>query len=289
MGAGRRRAGAALTRPARSPRRPPAAGGRATGAGDLGASRRSSSSALLATLILTSKGWPTVRETFFNWDAFKDVLPRRARRLLARRQALPGRRDRGADARAVVALVRSARAPALFPLRLLAAIYTDVFRGLPTILVIYLIGFGVPALELSGRADRPGRARRASRWRSPTRPTWPRSTARASSRCTRASARRRWRSGSPSAQAMRHVVLPQAVRRVVPPLLNDFISLQKDVALVSILGPLEAFRVAQIAASLEVQLHAAARGRAAVPVRHDPDGADRRPLQRATAGCAGRR
>ena len=72
---------------------------------------------------------------------------------------------------------------------------------------------------------------------------------------------------------MRHVVLPQAIRRVAPPLLNDFISLQKDVALVSILGPLEAFRVAQIEAVLELHLHAAGRRGAALPLRHGPAGA----------------
>ena len=72
---------------------------------------------------------------------------------------------------------------------------------------------------------------------------------------------------------MRHVILPQAVRRVAPPLLNDFVALQKDVALVSILGPLEAFRVAQIEAASNVQLHAADRRGAALPVRDDPAGA----------------
>ena len=84
--------------------------------------------------------------------------------------------------------------------------------------------------------------------------------------------------GLTEAQATRHVVLPQAVRRVAPPLLNDFISLQKDVALVSILGPLEAFRVAQIEASVELHLHPAGGGRAAVPVRHRPARPPARPL-----------
>ena len=88
-------------------------------------------------------------------------------------------------------------------------------------------------------------------------------------------------------QSTRHVVLPQAVRRVMPPLLNDFIALQKDVALVSILGPLEAFRQAQIDGQLDVQLHAPARSGRAVPGGDHPDGATRRPAAaRATACCA---
>ena len=76
---------------------------------------------------------------------------------------------------------------------------------------------------------------------------------------------------------MRHVMVPQAVRRVMPPLLNDFISLQKDVALVSILGPQEAFRVAQIEARLRLQLHPVPRGRAALPAGDGPARPDRRP------------
>jgi polar amino acid transport system permease protein len=148
----------------------------------------------------------------------------------------------------VVALARSTRAPAFFPLRLLSATYTDVFRGMPVILVVYLIGFGVPALELSGVPSDPVvlggfalalcyAAYVAEVYRSGIESVHPGQTSAALSL------------GLTPTQATRHVVLPQAVRRVVPPLLNDFIALQKDVALVSILGPLEAFRVAQIEAS----------------------------------------
>ena len=148
----------------------------------------------------------------------------------------------------LVALMRSTRAPAYFPFRLLAASYTDIFRGLPVILVVYLIGFGVPALELSGVPSDPVvlggvalalcyGAYVAEVYRAGIESVHPGQTSAALSL------------GLTPAQATRHVVLPQAVRRVVPPLLNDFIALQKDVALVSILGPLEAFRVAQIEAS----------------------------------------
>ena len=148
----------------------------------------------------------------------------------------------------VVALARSTRAPAFFPFRMLAASYTDIFRGMPVILVVYLIGFGVPALELSGVPSDPVvlggvalalcyAAYVAEVYRAGIESVHPGQTSAALSL------------GLTPTQATRHVVLPQAVRRVVPPLLNDFIALQKDVALVSILGPLEAFRVAQIEAS----------------------------------------
>ncbi len=148
----------------------------------------------------------------------------------------------------VVALARSTRGPALFPFRLLAATYTDVFRGMPVILVVYLIGFGIPALELSGVPSDPVvlggvalalcyAAYVAEVYRAGIESVHPGQTSAALSL------------GLTPTQATRHVVLPQAVRRVIPPLLNDFIALQKDVALVSILGPLEAFRVAQIEAS----------------------------------------
>ena len=202
----------------------------------------------LAALILTSKGWSNVRETFFDWNAFKDAFP----------DVLDGF---WLDVKIflvvevavlllglVVALARSSRAPAFFPLRMLAATYTDVFRGVPVILVVYLIGFGVPALELSGVPSDPVvlggvalalsyAAYVAEVYRAGIDSIHPGQSSAALSL------------GLTPLQATRHVVLPQAVRRVVPPLLNDFIALQKDVALVSILGPLEAFRVAQIEAS----------------------------------------
>ena len=147
-----------------------------------------------------------------------------------------------------VAVVRSSRAPALLPLRLLATAYTDIFRGLPTILVVYLVGFGIPALRfdflprdvvvLGGVAlTLSYGAYVAEVFRAGIASVHP--SQRAAARAL----------GLTHAQAMRFVVLPQAIRRVVPPLLNDFVSLTKDVALVSILGPLEAYREAQIYAS----------------------------------------
>ncbi|HTE62289.1 MAG TPA: amino acid ABC transporter permease [Solirubrobacteraceae bacterium] len=203
---------------------------------------------LLVGVVVTSEGWPNVRETFFNWDDFVDSFP----------AVLDGF---WLDVRLfvivevavlalglVIALARISRAPALFPLRLLSAVFVDVLRGVPTILVVYLIGFGIPALMLSGMPSDPVvlggialtlaySAYVGEVYRAGIESVHPSQRAAALA------------VGLTEGQATRFVVLPQAVRRVAPPLLNDFISLQKDVALVSILGPLEAFRVAQIEAA----------------------------------------
>jgi polar amino acid transport system permease protein len=203
---------------------------------------------VLAAVILTSKGWPNVRETFFSWEAFKAAFP----------DVLDGfwldvRMFLAVEAVVlvlglVVALARTARAAALFPLRLLSAVYVDFMRGVPTILLVYLVGFGIPALELSGLPTDPivlGGAALALSYSAYVAEVYRAgiesvpSTQRAAALAV----------GLTERQALRFVVLPQAVRRVVPPLLNDFIALQKDVALVSILGVIEAFRVAQIEAS----------------------------------------
>ena len=202
----------------------------------------------LAALILTSKGWPTVRETFFDWQAFKDAFPDVLDGFWLDVKIFVTVEIAVLALGLVVALVRASRGPTFFPFRLLAASYTDIFRGLPVILVVYLIGFGVPALELSGVPSDPVvlggialglcyGAYVAEVYRAGIESIHPSQTAAALSL------------GLTRAQSTRFVVLPQAIRRVIPPLLNDFIALQKDVALVSILGPLEAFRVAQITAA----------------------------------------
>ena len=144
-----------------------------------------------------------------------------------------------------IALCRGVRAPALFPLRIFGALYTDVFRGIPVILTIYLIGFGVPGLGL----DRP--------WNSPyiwgsvalvlAYSAYVAEVIRAGIESVHEGQRGAARSlGLSSAQTMRFVVLPQAIRRVVPPLMNDMVSLQKDVALISVIGPIEVLRQAGI-------------------------------------------
>ena len=202
----------------------------------------------LVALLVTSPGWHNVRTTFFSWSVFRhsfgDVLDGfwlDVRMFLVIEVVV-------LVLGLVIALIRTSQAPALFPLRLLATVWVDVLRGVPTILVVYLIGFGVPALAIKGLPTSAvvlGGAALAMSYsayvaevfRAGIESIHPSQTAAALAL------------GLTRRQAMRQVVLPQAVRRVVPPLLNDFISLQKDVALVSILGPQEAFRVAQVFAA----------------------------------------
>jgi len=202
----------------------------------------------LVLLIVTSQGWPEVKETFFNWEVFKESFPDVLKGFWLDVKLFIGVEAVVLVAGLVIALCRTTSSPALFPFRMLSAVFVDVFRGIPTILVVYLIGFGVPALALEGVPSDPivlggialalsYSAYVAEVYRAGIESVHPSQRAAAAAL------------GLTGRQSLRHVVLPQAMRRVAPPLLNDFISLQKDVALVSVLGPLEAFRVAQIEAA----------------------------------------
>jgi polar amino acid transport system permease protein len=150
----------------------------------------------------------------------------------------------------VVAVVRVLPSPALLPLKLVAVAYTDIFRGTPTLLVVFLVGFGFPALELQGvptdyftlgliALTLSYGAYVAEVVRAGILSVHPSqvSSARAL--------------GLTYGQAMRLVVFPQGLRRVMPPLLNDFVSLQKDTALVSAIGVVEALRAAQVRSSAD--------------------------------------
>jgi polar amino acid transport system permease protein len=199
----------------------------------------------LVALVLTSPGWPNVRDTFFSWSAFKDSFPDVLSAFWLDVKMFCVIELAVLIVGLVVALVRTSRVAALFPVRLLAAVFVDVFRGVPVILLVYLVGFGIPALELSGLPSDPivlGGIALTLSYSAYVAEVY---------RSGIASIHRGQRDaalaiGLTEGQALRHVILPQAVRRVGPPLLNDFIALQKDVALVSILGVVEAFRQAQI-------------------------------------------
>jgi polar amino acid transport system permease protein len=151
----------------------------------------------------------------------------------------------------VIAVVRGIPGPVFFPFRLVAVAYTDLFRGVPLILVLYMIGFGVPGLGLGFVSYLPDvtygvislvlvySAYVAEVYRAGIE-----SVHESQNAAARSLGLTRW-------QSLRFVVLPQAIRRVIPPLLNDFIGLQKDTALVSVLGSIEAVRAAQIYAASE--------------------------------------
>ena len=199
----------------------------------------------LVALAVTSPGWATVRDTFFSWSAFKDSFPDVAKAFWLDIKMFCVIEVAVLIVGMVIALIRTSRAAALFPVRMLAAVFVDVFRGVPVILLVYLVGFGIPALELSGLPSDPiilGGIALTLSYSAYVAEVY---------RAGIGSIHRGQRDaalaiGLTEGQALRHVIIPQAVRRVGPPLLNDFIALQKDVALVSILGVIEAFREAQI-------------------------------------------
>ncbi len=203
---------------------------------------------LAVLLVVTSPGWERVQDTFFSWEAFRRSAPEILRgfwldvRIFLATEVIVLLVGLG------VAVLRVTRTAALFPFRLLASIYVDVGRGLPTLLLVFLIGFGVPALQFSWLTNDPvllGAAALALSYGAYVAEVF-----RAGIESVHPSQRAAARAlGLSQPQTLRHVVLPQAIRRVVPPLLNDFISLQKDVALIATLGPLTALRNAQIDAS----------------------------------------
>jgi polar amino acid transport system permease protein len=199
----------------------------------------------LAALVLTSPGWPSVRETFFSWSEFKNSFPEVLDGFWLDIKVFMVVEVAVLVLALGIALIRVNRSPGLFPARLLATVWVDVFRGVPTVLLVYLVGFGVPALELEGLPTDPvvlggiALTLSYSGYVSEVYRAGINSVHRGQTDAALSV-------GLTQTQTMRHVVLPQAIRRVAPPLLNDFVALQKDVALISIIGPQEAFRVAQI-------------------------------------------
>jgi polar amino acid transport system permease protein len=202
--------------------------------------------ALVAGFVIThSPGWPEVKEAFFNWDVFRASMPEIATAFKLNVQIFCIAEVLILIFALVIAVVRSLPGPVFFPLRALAIAYADFFRGVPTVLVIVLLGFGAPALQLD---------------HVPTSTTFWGIVAltlvytayvsevyRAGIESVHPSQEAAARSlGLSRGQALRFVIVPQAVRRVIPPLLNDFIGLQKDTALVGLLGSIEAFKQSQI-------------------------------------------
>lgn len=208
-------------------------------------------SVILAIVLLVplAPGWEAVQRAFFNGRVFAATFPGLLDAFLVNVMIFAWSAPLIAITGLAIALCRDARAPALFPLRLFGVAYTDVFRGLPVVLVIYIIGFGIPGLGL----PRP--------WNSPY--IWGtlalvlvysayvaeviRSGIDSIHQSQRAAAASL---GLSDQDTMRFVVLPQAIRNVVPANMNLFIALQKDVALLSFIGPVEIFRQAGVYKSL---------------------------------------
>jgi polar amino acid transport system permease protein len=204
---------------------------------------------LLVWLLPKTSGWQEVRAAFFDWSVFRDSFRPILRAFWLDIRVFLVCAPCIVVVALLVALARNVRAPALFPLRLIATLYTDIVRGVPVILWITMLGFGIPGL-LQTRSWYGELIIWASFALILTYSAYVAEVFRAGIESVHESQRAAARSlGLSAGQTMRSVVLPQAVRRVVPPLMNDFVSLQKDVALISIVGPVEAMRRANIESS----------------------------------------
>ena len=203
----------------------------------------------LAFIIGGSTGWQVVQQAFFSPENFVAAFP-----MVLKGFWLNVRIFLIAEPiillwGLILAIIRSTRSPVLFPLRAAAVTYVDIFRGAPAILVILTLGFGMPALRLPGVPNSP------IFWGTLacilTSSAYQSETFRAGIESVHTSQRAAARSlGLSSTQAMRYVVLPQAIRTVIPPTLSGFVGLQKETALISVIGPLEATRQAQIYAGM---------------------------------------
>lgn len=195
--------------------------------------------------VVNTPGWAAVQQSFFDPQTAVDSFPAILAGLWLNVRILFFASIGVAVFGTLLAVVRGLRSPVFFPLRMLATGYTDLFRGLPLIIVLYLVGYGIPGLGVFPRLP-------AEFWGTIaivlTYSSYVAEVLRAGMEAVHPSQRLAARSlGLSHAKTLRLVVLPQAIRKVTPALMNDFVSMQKDVGLVSILGAVDAVRSAQIA------------------------------------------
>ena len=200
--------------------------------------------ALIVVILASSPGWKTTQQTFFNWEYAKSSFPAVLSGMWLNIRMLLVAATGVAVFATLLAAARTLGGPVFFPIRFLAAAYTDIFRGVPFIVVLYIIGFGIPALNPSRRIDVTllGTIALVITYTS-----YVSEVLRAGLESIHPSQRYAARSlGLTHGQTMRHIIVPQAVRKVTPALMNDFISMQKDVGLISVLGATDAIRAAQV-------------------------------------------
>jgi len=201
--------------------------------------------AVVVLAVVSSPGWPRVQQTFFDPAKAWSSLPAVALGLWLNVRVMIVCGILIGVFGLLLAVMRTLRGPVFFPLRMFSAAYTDLFRGLPVLLVLLLLGIGVPALRQQGVPKDPlfwgGTALVLSY------SAYVAEVFRAGIESVHPSQRAAARSlGLTNAQTLRFVVLPQAVRRVLPPLMNDLVSLQKDSGLISVLGVVDAIYAARI-------------------------------------------
>lgn len=193
--------------------------------------------------IINTPGWARVQDSFFDPVTAAEAFPRVAQGFLVNLRILAFAVVGVAVLATLLAFLRSLRGAVFFPVRVLATAYTDLFRGTPLIIVLFLIGFGVPGLlQTRIPAEVLGTVALVV-----TYSAYVSEVIRAGMEGVHPSQRMAARAlGLSHGQTIRLVVLPQALRRQVPPLMNDFVAMQKDVGLVSVLGVVDAVRGAQI-------------------------------------------
>ena len=217
--------------------------------------RRSTLTAIISTvgfavlawlLLVNTPGWSRVQTSFFDWETAVKAFPRVLDGLWLNLRVLVFASISVLIFALVLALLTTLRNPILTPLRLLAKGYIDLFRGLPLIITLYLVGFGIPGLRIEG-IGRIAPEILGTIALTLTYSAYVAEVFRAGIESIHPSQRLAARSlGLSYGQSVRLVVLPQAIRKVVPPLMNDFVALQKDVGLISVLGAVDAVRGAQI-------------------------------------------
>ncbi len=217
--------------------------------------RRSTLVSFISTLVFASvawfalvntPGWERVSTSFFDWNTAVAAFPRVIEGLWLNLRVLVFAVIGVLIFGLLLAIMRTLRNPVFFPLRIFARGYVDFFRGLPLIIVLYIVGFGIPGLRLEFLGRIPAEVLGTVALIL-TYSAYVSEVFRAGIESIHPSQRLAARSlGLSYSKTMRLVVLPQAVRRVAPPLMNDFVALQKDVGLISILGAVDAVRGAQI-------------------------------------------
>jgi polar amino acid transport system permease protein len=201
--------------------------------------------AFVGFVAVNAPGWSAVQQSFFNGRVWQESVPDVVPAFLTNVQLFCIAEVLILILALAIAVLRSLPGAVLFPVRLITTIYVDFFRAVPGVLIIYILGFGIPGLGIAGVPTDPFfyavvaltlvySAYVSEVYRAGIQSVHPSQEAAARSL------------GLSQFQALRYVVLPQAIRRVIPPLLNDFIGLQKDTVLVSYIGVVEVFRQAQI-------------------------------------------
>jgi len=196
--------------------------------------------------LVSSPGWSRVKASFFDWPTLVQSFPQVLDGLWLNLRVLVFASISVLIVAMVLALLTTLRNPVLTPLRLLAKGYIDLFRGTPLIIVLYLVGFGIPGLRIEAFGRIPPEVLGTVAL-TLTYSAYVAEVFRAGIESVHPSQRLAARSlGLSYGQSIRLVVLPQAIRKVAPALMNDFVALQKDVGLISVLGAVDAVRAAQI-------------------------------------------